>query len=215
MEFITKAMELFTQANIIIEKAVSSGGSLAYMIMFLILFIGTAFVFTAPVFPSVSMIFLIASLSVAGLLNPVISFLVLIAAITLGDLTSYFLGKAIRYKLINNQKIPFIKVEHINHTRKIYDKADFLAIVLARFTPLIGSFAQLAAGTIDHKISTFCKRNLIGGVIWLIVNFTGGFLVAFIPALKSNFVLIFMLVPFASMFLSVGYYMAKNFGIVA
>lgn len=215
MEFVAQAMELFTQANIIIEKAVSSGGSLAYIIMFLILFIGAAFVFTAPMLPSISLIFLVASLCVAGLLNPVLSFLVLIAAISLGDLTSYFIGKAIRHKLINNQKIPFIKVEHINHTRRIYDKADFFAIVLARFTPMIGSFAQLVAGTIDHKITTFCKRNVIGGVIWLIVNFSGGLLIAFIPALKSNFVLIFMLVPVASMILSAGYYLAKNFSTIS
>ncbi|MDF2840936.1 MAG: hypothetical protein K0Q99_1708, partial [Clostridia bacterium] len=139
LEFITHAMELFTQANIIVEKTVSSGGGLAYIIMFLILFAGAAFVFTAPVLPSISLIFLVASLCVAGLLNPVLSFVVLIAAISLGDLTSYFIGKAIRHKLINNQKIPFIKVEHINSTRKLYDKADFIAIVLARFTPMIGS----------------------------------------------------------------------------
>jgi membrane protein DedA with SNARE-associated domain len=211
LELITHVLKLFTQANQVIEKVVSSGGSLAYIIMFLILFIGAAFVFTAPVLPSISLIFLVASLCVAGLLNPFLSFIVLIAAISLGDLTSFFIGKAIRHKLINNQRIPFIKVEHINQTRKIYDKADFLSIVLARFTPMIGSFAQLVAGTIDHKISTFCKRNVISGVIWLIVNFTGGLLIAFIPMMKSNFVLIFMIVPFASMFLSIGYYLARNY----
>lgn len=211
MTYINQALELFAQLNILIEHAVSKGGGLAYLIMFMILYIGAAFVFTAPMLPSLSLIFLVASLCVAGLLNPVLSFVVLVAAIALGDLTSYYIGKTIRYKLINHQKIPFIKLQHINQTRKIYDKADFLAIVFARFTPVIGSFAQLVAGTIDHKISTFCKRNVISGAIWLLVNFIFGYLVAFIPALKSNFVLIFMLVPIASGVLSVGYYLARNF----
>lgn len=211
MTYITQMLELFAQVNILIEKVVSKGGGLAYLIMFLILFIGAAFVFTAPMLPSLSLIFLVASLCVAGLLNPVLSVVVLIAAIALGDLTSYYIGKTIRCKLINNQKVPFIKVQHINETRKLYDKADFLAIVFARFTPVIGSFAQLVAGTIDHKFGTFCKRNVISGAIWLLVNFIFGYVLAFVPALKSNFVLIFMLVPIASGFLSIGYYLARNF----
>lgn len=210
MAYITNGLNLFAKANIVIENAVSNGGNLAYIIMFLILFIGAAFVFTAPMVPSVSLIFLVASLSVAGLLNPFLSFIVLISAIALGDLTSYYIGKVIRHRLINNQKIPFIKIEHINRTRLIYDKADFISIVFARFTPVIGSFAQLVAGTINHNIATFCKRNIIGGVIWLLVNFVCGYVVAVIPALKNNFALIFMLVPIASMFVSIGYYIAKN-----
>jgi len=206
--------DIFAKINILIEGVVGNGGSIAYIIMFLILFIGSAFVFTAPMLPSVSLIFLVASLSVAGLLNPFLSFLVLIAAIALGDLTSYHIGKVIRHKLINNEKIPFIKTRYINRTKLIYDRADFLSIVFARFTPVVGSFAQLVAGAIDHNIGTFCKRNVIAGAIWLLVNFASGCLIAVIPGIKSNFALIFMLVPFASGLVSVGYYIARNSGII-
>jgi len=207
-------MNLFAKINILIESVVGSGGSIAYLIMFLILFIGAAFVFTAPMLPSVSLIFLVASLCVAGLLNPFLSFLVLVSAMALGDLTSYYIGKVIRNKLINNEKIPFIKTKYINRTKLIYDKADFLSIIFARFTPVVGSFAQLVAGAINNNIITFCKRNVTAGAIWLLVNFAGGCLVAVIPGIKSNFALIFMLVPFASGLISVGYYIARNSGIV-
>jgi membrane-associated protein len=206
-------MNLLAKINVVIERAVGNGGSLAYIIMFLILFIGAAFVFTAPMLPSVSLIFLVASLSVAGLLNPFLSFVVLVTAIALGDLTSYYIGKIIRFKLINNEKIPFIKIKHINTTKLIYEKSDFLSILFARFTPVVGSFAQLVAGAINHNIGTFCKRNVIAGGIWLFVNFAGGCLISIIPGLKSNFALIFMLVPFASGIVSVGYYLARNSGI--
>lgn len=215
MALITYILDFFTKANIVIENAVTSGGNLAYIIMFLILFVGAAFVFTAPVLPSVSLIFLVASLSVAGFLNPFVSFVVLISAIALGDITSYFIGRIIRHRVINNQKIPFIKVEHMNRTRVLYDKADFISIVLARFTPVIGSFAQFVAGTINHNLGTFCKRNVIGGAIWLLVNFAAGCVVAAIPSLKNNFTLIFMIVPFASMIISAAYYLARNIGVVA
>jgi membrane-associated protein len=213
LTFINYAVDLIAKINTLIEHAVSSGGSLAYIIMFLILFVGAAFVFTAPMLPSVSLIFLVASLSVAGLLNPFLSFIVLIAAIALGDLTSYYIGKIIRHRVINNKKIPFLKDAYINRTILLYEKADFLSIVFARFTPVIGSFAQFVAGTINHNLGTFCKRNIIGGVIWLLVNFTGGYLVASIPGIKSNFTLIFMLVPFASLLVSGGYHIARNIGI--
>lgn len=214
MAFVNTIINILANINIVIERVVGNGGSLAYIIMFLILFIGAAFVFTAPMLPSVSLIFLVASLSVAGLLNPYLSFIVLIVAIALGDLTSYYIGKVIRYKLINNEKIPFIKTKYINRTKLIYDRSDFLSIVFARFTPIVGSFAQLVAGAIDHNIGTFCKRNIIAGAIWLLVNFAGGCLVSIIPGIKSNFALVFMLVPFASGIVSVGYYIARNSGIV-
>ncbi|MDF2592660.1 MAG: hypothetical protein K0S75_2126 [Clostridia bacterium] len=213
MAFTNTIMNLLAKINVVIERAVGNGGSLAYIIMFLILFIGAAFVFTAPMLPSVSLIFLVASLSVAGLLNPFLSFVVLVTAIALGDLTSYYIGKIIRFKLINNEKIPFIKIKHINTTKLIYEKSDFLSILFARFTPVVGSFAQLVAGAINHNIGTFCKRNVIAGGIWLFVNFAGGCLISIIPGLKSNFALIFMLVPFASGIVSVGYYLARNSGI--
>lgn len=214
MVFINYIADIFSKINILIESAVGNGGSIAYLIMFLILFIGAAFVFTAPMLPSVSLIFLVASLSVEGLLNPFLSFITLITAIALGDLASYYIGKLIRYKLINNEKIPFVKIKYINRTKLIYDKADFLSIVFARFTPIIGSFAQVVAGAIDHKISTFCKRNVVAGAIWLLVNFASGCLISVIPGIKSNFALIFMLVPFASGIVSAGYYIARNSGIV-
>jgi membrane protein DedA with SNARE-associated domain len=68
----------------------------------------------------------------------------------------------------------------------------------------------LVAGTINHRIATFCKRNVVSGIIWLFVNFISGWLIARIPALESNFALIFMIVPVASLFISIGYYIVKN-----
>lgn len=212
MSFITNMLALISQVNVIIEQVVKSGGYWAYVIMFLILYTGAAFVITAPALPSVSLIFLVASLSVAGLLNPFLSVFVLAAAIILGDVTSYFLGKGVRCKLLDNCKVPFIKHEHIKRTQHIYDKADFVSILFARFTPLIGSLAQLVAGAVNHSFTTFCLRNVIAGVIWLLVYFVGGWIVAVIPALRSNFVLIFMIVPIASGVVSVAYYLIKNIG---
>lgn len=214
MAFINEVIEWITRFNLLIENTVIRGGDWAYIVMFAILYAGAAFVVTAPLLPSVSLIFLVASLSVAGFLNPVASFLVLVAAIVLGDLTSYFLGKGVRTKLLDNCKIPFIKKEHISFTQSIYEKSDFISIVLARFTPLIGSLAQMVAGAVNHKLSTFCARNLIAGVIWLIVYFIGGWVVAVIPAFKNNFVLIFMIVPVASGVVSVVYYIARNWGML-
>lgn len=211
--YITYILSTIAKINILIENVVSNGGVLAYIIMFLILFVGAAFVLTAPLLPSVSLIFLVASLSVAGLLNPFLSFVVLIAAVASGDLTSYYIGKIIRHRVINNKKIPFLKASYINRTILIYEKADFLSIVFARFTPFIGSIAQFVAGTINHNIGTFFKRNIIGGAIWLLVNFACGYLIASIPGIKSNFALIFMLVPFVSTLVSLGYHIARNIGI--
>ncbi|MFZ5352307.1 MAG: VTT domain-containing protein [Bacillota bacterium] len=209
MEIINFLGELLSQINIIIEQIVRSGGNWAYLIMFLVLFAGAACVLTAPLLPSVSLIFVVTSLCVAGLLNPFAAYLVLVMAIILGDLTGYFLGKLIGDKLLVNNKLPFIKPSHIKSTRKLYEGADFLTFVLARFTPLIGSFAQMVAGAVNFKLDAFLLNNIISGVIWFTLHFVAGMILAYIPGLKDNFVIMFLIVPILS-FLASSYYIVKK-----
>ncbi len=215
MHIIAYFSSLFTKINFIIEKIVNGGGSWAYLIMFLILYIGAAVVVTAPFLPSVSLIFMIVSLSVAGLLNPILSFFALTAAVVLGDLTGYFLGKLIGDKLICRNRIPFIKANHIEKSRKLYDEASLVTMVFARFTPMIGSLAQLIAGAVNYRFDAFLLNNVIAGVIWLVVHLTIGFILAVIPTFRNNYILITLIVPILSGLVTLFYFVKKSFSVIA
>lgn len=214
MVYITYAMELLTKMNLIIESIVKSGGNWAYVIMFLILFTGAACVFTAPILPSVSLIFLVTSLSIGGTLNPVLSFITLVAAIALGDLVGYYIGRLIGEKLISTNRLPIIKDKHINKTRVLYNKVDYLTIIFARFTPIVGSLAQMVAGAINFNLASFFKRNVVAGVIWLSVHFAAGLIISEIPSFKNNYVVLFMVVPIFSLIVSATYYIKKNYKLI-
>jgi membrane-associated protein len=215
MQIIAYFNSLFNQINIMIEKIVNGGGGWAYLIMFLILYVGAAVIVTAPFLPSVSLIFMIVSLCVAGLLNPFMSVLALAAAVVLGDLTGYFIGKLIGDKLIDKNRIPFIKANHIEQSRKLYDGVSLLTMIFARFTPMIGSLAQLIAGAVNYKLDAFLLRNVIAGVIWLIVHLIIGWVLAVIPAFKNNYILITLLVPVFSGMVTVFYFVKKSLRLMA
>lgn len=210
MEYVIYLTEMISRLNHIIEKVVINGGNWAYVVMFLILYIGAAFVFTAPFLPSVSLIFLVTSLSIAGFLNPFTALLTLTTAIVLGDVTSYYIGKLIRDKIITTKKLSIIKEAHIEKTKALYDGAGLTAVIFARFTPVVGSLAQMVAGAINYSMDAFVSRNVIAGIIWLLINFGLGWTFAVIPELRSNFIVLIMIMPVFSFLVSVGYYMKKS-----
>lgn len=213
MEYFIYLTDFITKLNHIIEKVVVHGGNWAYAVMFIILYTGAAFVFAAPFLPSVSLIFLVTSLSIAGLINPLTALLTLTAAIVLGDVTSYYLGKLIWDKVISANRLKIIKDEHIKKTKAIYDGAGLTAVVFARFTPIIGSLAQMIAGAINYSMDAFISRNVIAGIIWLMVNFALGWAFAAIPELRSNFIILIMIMPAFSLLCSIAYYLKKSIGL--
>ena len=212
MKYVIFFSQIITSLNHIIEKVVVHGGNWAYAVMFLILYTGAAFVFAAPFLPSVSLIFLVTSLSIAGLINPFTALLTLTAAIVLGDVTSYYIGKLIRDKIITPNRISIIKEAHIKRTKALYDDAGLTTVIFARFTPVVGSLAQMIAGAINYSMDSFISRNIIAGIIWLMVNFALGWTFAVIPELRSNFIVLIMIMPAFSFLASMVYYLKKSMG---
>lgn len=210
MEYAVYLTEIIFKLNYIIEKVVIHGGNWAYAVMFIILYTGAAFVPAAPFLPSVSLIFLVTSLSIARLINPVAALLTLVAAIVLGDITSYYIGKLIRDKVISTNRFNFIKEAHIERTKTLYEEVGLMAVIFARFTPVVGSLAQMVAGAINYRMDAFVSRNIIAGVIWLLINFALGWAFAVIPELKSNFVILIMIMPAFSFLVSMVYYLKKS-----
>lgn len=171
--------------NIIIDKF----GPWTYVILFSIVFIETGVVIM-PFLPGDSLIFAAGTFSAIGNLNIVTIFLSLWAAAVIGDTLNYEIGKFIGSKVYEKENLRFIKKEHLDKTNKFYDKHGGLAIIIARFMPIIRTFAPFVAGIGKMHYSRFLLFNAIGGGLWVGIFSFSGFLFGNLPFVKQNFSLI-------------------------
>ncbi len=160
-------------------------GPLTYLILFLIIFAETGLVIT-PFLPGDSLLFAAGAIAALGSLNIVVLILVLIAAAILGDTVNYWIGHFFGQKLVDNPHIP-INQKHIDQTQAFYNKHGGKAIVLARFVPIVRTFAPFVAGIGRMDYRQFILYNVIGGVIWAGLLTFAGYFFGNIPMVKENF----------------------------
>ena len=165
---------------------VSTYGTMTYAILFLIIFAETGLVVT-PFLPGDSLLFATGALAAIGSLNIFFVLALLAVAAILGDTVNYWIGHFFGQKIIDNPNIPFINQKHIDKTNEFYAKHGGKTIVLARFVPIVRTFAPFVAGVGKMNYKKFIEYNIIGGVIWVCAFTLAGFFFGNIPAVKENF----------------------------
>ncbi len=165
---------------------VSTYGTMTYAILFLIVFAETGLVVT-PFLPGDSLLFATGALAAIGSLNIFFVLALLAVAAILGDTVNYWIGHFFGQKIIDNPNIPFINQKHIDKTNEFYAKHGGKTIVLARFVPIVRTFAPFVAGVGKMNYKKFIEYNIIGGVIWVCAFTLAGFFFGNIPAVKENF----------------------------
>lgn len=169
-------------------EIISRYGTLSYAILFLILFAETGFVFT-PFLPGDSLLFAAGAFAALGSFNLWILLFILWLAAFLGDTVNYWIGHFFGQKLIDNPKVP-INQHHVDKTQEFYKKHGGVTIFLARFIPIIRTFAPFVAGIGKMEYSKFLTYNIFGGFVWVFLFTTVGYLFGNIPIVKKNFSLI-------------------------
>ena len=175
-----------------LEIFVQQYGMLTYAILFIVIFCETGLVVT-PFLPGDSLLFaagaLAASLNTGGVLNPVALFVVLAIAAVAGDTANYMIGHFIGRKLLE-RNVPFLKKEYIDRTYEFYEKYGGKTIILARFVPIVRTFAPFVAGIGKMNYSRFITYNVIGGIAWVAIFVFLGYVFGNIPFVKDNFELV-------------------------
>lgn len=172
-----------------LSEIISAYGSLTYAILFFIVFAETGLV-VMPFLPGDSLLFAAGALSALGSLHLLALLLILIAAAILGDSVNYWIGSLFGQKIVDNPKIKFINQEHIDKTEAFFKKHGGKAIVLARFVPIIRTFAPFVAGVGKMDYSTFFFYNVVGGIVWVCSFTLAGYFFGNIPAVKEHFTLV-------------------------
>lgn len=169
-----------------LTELVTQYGALTYGILFLIIFAETGFVVT-PFLPGDSLLFAAGAIAALGSLHiGLIACILLIAAI-LGDTVNYWIGYYFGRKIIDNPNITFINQEHIDKTEQFYKKHGAKTIILARFVPIIRTFAPFVAGVGTMQYATFILYNIVGGVVWVILFTLLGYFFGNAPFVREHF----------------------------
>jgi membrane-associated protein len=175
-------LHLDKHLNYIIENY----GLWCYAIFFLIIFCETGLVVT-PFLPGDSLIFTLGTLAATGSLEVASLFALLAAAAVLGDSANYAIGKYFGDVILKHQGKWFLKKEHVERTHRFYEKYGAKTIVIARFVPIVRTFAPFIAGVGKMSYMKFFSYNVIGGLLWVTLFIFGGYFFGNIPFVKRNF----------------------------
>jgi membrane-associated protein len=191
MNIIISIFQFILHIDSHLNAIIQTYGTFSYLILFGIVFMETGFVIT-PFLPGDSLIFAAAALAASqGSFNIFILYLVLVGAAILGDTVNYWIGHFIGPKAFSG-KIKFLKKEHLEKTHYYFAKYGGKTVILARFIPIVRTFAPFVAGVGAMTYSKFILYNVIGGLIWVALFTLGGYYFGNLPFVKHNFTIVIM-----------------------
>ncbi len=197
MEALKEVIEIFLHLDRHLNGVISMYGGWTYLILFLIIFCETGLVVT-PVLPGDSLLFAAGSLAAIGPLDPWALFLLLSGAAILGDTVNYSIGRAIGPRVFQKGNSRIFKKEYLDKTRGFYEKYGGKTIILARFVPIVRTFAPFVAGVGVMSYMRFVAFNIAGGVVWIGLFVFGGYLFGGLPVVKQNFTAVILAIIFIS-----------------
>ena len=160
-------------------------GMWIYAIMFLIIFCETGLVAT-PFLPGDSLLFAAGGIAAVGGMNIHIMVLILLVAAILGDAVNFMIGKYFGAKLFSNPDSKIFRRAYLEKTHAFYDKHGGKTIIIARFVPIVRTFAPFVAGMGDMHYGRFIRYNIIGALAWVLLFSYLGYFFANIPLVKNN-----------------------------
>ena len=177
--------DLFLHLDKYLFGIVEQYGIFTLVILFIVIFAETGLVVT-PFLPGDSLLFAAGALAAGGALPIVGIYILLVLAAFLGDTANYWIGHYVGPMAFEGKSRLF-KKEHLNKAHHFYEKHGGVAIIIARFVPIVRTFAPFVAGIAKMNYWHFLSYNLIGGVVWVSLFVFAGFFFGNLPIVKENF----------------------------
>ncbi len=159
-------LDIFLHLGDYLAQIIQIFGVWTYVILFLVIFAETGFVVT-PFLPGDSLLFIVGAFAAIGHLNIFVVYAVLLVAAILGDTVNYWLGNKIGAKVFSKENSRIFNKKYLTKTEEFYEKYGGKTIIIARFVPVVRTFAPFVAGIGKMKYSVFITYNIIGGFFWV------------------------------------------------
>lgn len=189
MEFLATFIDLVLHLDKHLQVLIQNYGVWIYMILFLIIFCETGLVVT-PFLPGDSLLFVSGALAASGNMNVHTLFMVLVAASFLGDNTNYWIGRFLGPKVFSREGSLLFNPKHLERTQGFYDRHGGKTVVIARFVPIVRTFAPFVAGIGRMLVPRFMGFAIIGALLWIGSLVYAGYFFGNIPWVKSNLSLV-------------------------
>ena len=183
-----------------LQELVKNYGNWIYAILFAIVFCETGLV-VLPFLPGDSMLFAAGTIAAVGDMNIFVLIGLLIVAAVLGDFVNFEIGKHFGKKLFSNPNSKIFKQSYLQKTHDYYEKYGGRTIIIARFIPIVRTFAPFVGGMGNMNYAQFARYNIVGAVLWVVSFTTLGYFFGQLPFVKEHFswimiaIIVFSVVP--------------------
>jgi membrane-associated protein len=189
VEFLATFIDIVLHLDKHLQVLIQNYGVWIYMILFLIIFCETGLVVT-PFLPGDSLLFVSGALAATGSMNVHTLFMVLVAASFLGDNTNYWIGRFLGPKVFSREGSLLLNPKHLERTQGFYDRHGGKTVVIARFVPIVRTFAPFVAGIGRMMVPRFMSFAIVGAVLWIGSLVYAGYFFGNIPWVKNNLSLV-------------------------
>ncbi|HCC46646.1 MAG TPA: DedA family protein [Elusimicrobia bacterium] len=195
--YLVQAFEVLLHLDKYLGGVIQDYGAWTYLILFLIIFCETGLVVT-PILPGDSLLFAIGVFCGLGDLDLYLTLSLLSVAAILGDTVNYAVGNYIGPKVFHYENSRIFKKEYLQKTHAFYEKYGGKTIIIARFVPIVRTFAPFVAGVGAMTYGKFLSYNVIGGLLWVFSITLAGYFFGSIPVVKNNFTTVILAIIFIS-----------------
>ena len=197
MDMLLNFIDIFIHLDQHLSLLIQNFGGWAYLIVFLVIFCETGLVVT-PILPGDSLLFGLGAVAAMGALKVEWLFVMLSIAAIAGDTVNYMIGHYVGPRVFARESGRFFKKEYLERTHRFYEKYGGKTIIIARFVPIIRTFAPFVAGIGSMTYSRFIAYNIVGGISWIALFIFGGYYFGNLSIVKRNFTLVIFAIIFIS-----------------
>ncbi len=191
MDLLHGLLDLILHLDRHLQELVTNYGGWTYLILVLIIFCETGLVVT-PFLPGDSLLFTAGALAAVGGLRLEVLIVALTLAAIAGDTVNYWVGAWLGPRLARGERLRFIRQEHLDRTHAFFERYGGKTIIIARFVPIVRTFAPFVAGVGSMTYGRFMSYNAVGGFVWVVLCTLAGYLFGNLPVVKANFSLVIL-----------------------
>lgn len=197
MELLTQLIDIVVHLDQHLQSLVATHGAWIYLILFLIIFCETGLVVT-PFLPGDSLLFVAGAVAAAGGMDIHLLVVLLIIAAVLGDAVNYAVGHYIGPRIFSHNESRWLNPKHLQRAHDFYEKYGGKTIIIARFVPIVRTYAPFVAGAASMTYAKFALFNVSGAVLWVVSLGYAGYFFGNLPFIKNNLTLVILGIIFLS-----------------